>query len=446
MNLLGLSVELLMAVLEHTVQVVGLTESVKLRLVCSAYLSRNLFETRLSNWQVETFDREIPMAMCNTRILESQHRRTMFFPPNSWLVEEHIFRETWVKQDRNNNLPAAILLAAETLAPKTSKSLEFDKEQIVRKLCRAAALKLNMPDILSCLEPGAEQKVVHLRRRSTSNHIVSAAAYLGDLDFFVALIAQNQRIDSSENIYFGNPLCCAILQGHFDLVKFMLDHNVNVNQSVLGAGNGATALRAAASTGRQDLVNLLLEPRYNCNTSGEDLEDAVLGAASAGHLPIVQNLLQRFDADPPLEFLNKILFAGCRFGHDNIVLFALQLGSDPNKEGRFSDWQWPLSVAAERCHTPVIKTLLNNGAVLSIGGKYDTISKAGGRRRLSDEVVRALYEFAEPSNWARAVKFHEDCILHGHKSSIPIIECIQRLGLNRGDIKHQNESSEDRSD
>ena len=49
LNLLDLSAELLMEVLEHTVLVVGLTDAVKLRLVCSTHPLPKL-HNRLFKW------------------------------------------------------------------------------------------------------------------------------------------------------------------------------------------------------------------------------------------------------------------------------------------------------------------------------------------------------------------------------------------------------------
>lgn len=263
-----------------------------------------------------TFDRDIPVAMCNARILESGHRRVWRVPKTSWLVEEHIFRETSRKQPQHANLPAAIILATNTLTPKESGNSEFDKEQIVRKLSRAAACELDIRAILSYLKPEAEQKEIYLRHKSTTNHVVSAAAYLGDLSFFEKLYPQHENIDSSENIYFGNPLRCAILQGHLDLVRFMLDQNVDVNKAGSGTGFGSTALEAAASSGRRDLVDLILEPEYGCTISGENFENAVLEAASAGHLTMVRHLIQRFAMDVTLELSNHPLMEACKRGVD----------------------------------------------------------------------------------------------------------------------------------
>ncbi|KAK0117990.1 hypothetical protein ONS95_012301 [Cadophora gregata] len=383
MGLLNLSIELLMTVLEHTVQLVGLTNAVRLRLVC------------------KTFDREIPVAMCNTRLLESGHPRTVLFPSNSWLVQEHIFRETWGKRQRNNNLPAALFLAAETLTPKACKNPKSEQEQLIRKLCRAAVLNLHTLEVLSYLKPGAEQKEAKLRHHSSNNHVASAAAYLGDFNYFKDLIGQNQEIDSAESNYFGNPLRCAILQGHFDLVKFMLDHNVDVNYPALGKGLGSTALCVAASTGRQDCVELLLDPKYNCDTSTLILKYAILGAASAGHLEIVKILLRRSDEDPKPVSLNRILWEGCRCGQENIVQFALQLGADPNKKEEACGGL-PLKAALRRNRADVTKTLLKNGAVLQ---DFDILY--ANRPGLSDNTVRVLYEFAEPEHLIREVKYLE---------------------------------------
>lgn len=197
---------------------------------------------------------------------------------------------------------------------------------------------------------------------------------------------------------------------------------MDVNQAGSGTGFGSTALQAAASTGRQELVDLILESKYGCATSGENFENAVLKAASAGNLTIVQHLIQRFDMDVNLEFSNHLLMEACKFGHDDIAIFSLQFGADPSKPQRYNGWRIPITVAARRGHATVLKVLLQNGAMLRIGGKFDTLSAAarlGGWK----QAILVICEFADPADLAQAIKFHEVCVLHGEKSSVPTIDC-----------------------
>jgi ankyrin repeat protein len=339
--------------------------------------------------KTELFNQEIPLAMCNSELLEIEHRRLRRAP--SWLVAEHVFRKTWASDYGTKNLPAAIRLAAQSLLRKTTADPKTAQEDCIRKLSKAAVwAAMNTNSVLHLLVSGSEEDRLYLDRRSTTNHVVAAAAYLGDREYITRL-ANGGEIDCSENIYFGNPLRCAVAQGHYELAKILLDHGADVNHGGAGKGQGSTALQAAAVAGREDIINLILDEKYRCHTSGNDYDRAILEAASAGHLSVVQDLMKRVNMDPSQVLRNCLLLKGSAHGHENVVLFALQIGANPNTAETCNSFHIPITDAANHGYDSIVKILLENGAIPKLGGRQDTISKAA--RREHRKTVQVLLEY-----------------------------------------------------
>ena len=329
--------------------------------------------------------------MCNAELLEVEYREHgMLRLAPWWLVSEHIFRKTSANDYGTKNLPAAIRLAAQSLVGKTAKDPEIAQFDCIRKLSKAAACAMGTREMIHFLQSGSEDDKLYLDRRSTTNHIVTAAAYLGDLEYITRL-AKGGEVDCSENVYFGNPLRCAVTQGHYELVKLLLDHGADVNHGGAGQGQGSTALQAAAATGREDIINLILDEKYGGHTSGRDYDYAILKAASAGHLSVVQDLMKRVNMKPSQVLRNCILLEGAAHGHEMVVHFALQIGANPNTAESCNCFHIPITDAARHGYDNIVKILLENGAIPKLGGKQDTISKAA--RREHRKTVLVLLEY-----------------------------------------------------
>ncbi|KAH7319168.1 hypothetical protein BKA65DRAFT_513911 [Rhexocercosporidium sp. MPI-PUGE-AT-0058] len=231
-----------------------------------------------------------------------------------WLVEEHIYRRNCSFNRGTGNLPADILLAADTLtgknisrqSPESEPEYEAN-EPYIRKLSGVVVWSMDICSILHHLQPNTRAEQKYERHKRITNTVEAAATYVGDLDFFIRLINEQGVIDASENMYFGNPLRTAILQNHFHLAVFLLDNGVYVNHGKWGTGFGKTALQAAGATGQHRFVELLLYSWYGCHTSGREFDSAVLNAVSGGHLPVFRYFMERRNIDPTLEFCNRML-------------------------------------------------------------------------------------------------------------------------------------------
>ncbi|KAG4435273.1 hypothetical protein IFR05_009233 [Cadophora sp. M221] len=353
---------------------VGITAAVKLRLVC------------------HIFYKEIPAAMINAGLLAIEHRWLFFpFPNKSWLVEEYIYLEQKISLQHFYSLPTPLLPRICQL--RAAQSLSMSR-------------KLSNPTFAN-LAAQRHRTFTHAHKSDT-NLIEAAAAYLVYLDFFIRLLGEKGAIDASEPMYFGNPLRNAILQDNFDLLAFLLDNGVDVNHGERGKGFSKTALQAAASTGRHRFIELLLHPRYGCRTSGRDFESAVLSAVFAGHLPIVRYLMEIADMVPTPEFCNRILLEAAKYGWEEIVKFALQMGADPNKSERCYGFQIPITAAARSGYAAVVRILLENGTVVArIGGRYSTVN-AASRGGGWDGVIRVLLEYVSEGDVRDVMKWHQE--------------------------------------
>lgn len=132
----------------------------------------------------------------------------------------------------------------------------------------------------------------HAMSKIVLNYTIAAAAWLGDLNYLMDLCEQGD-IGCRENLYLGNPLRSAIVCGHYQLAKLLLDHGIAADQGGTGPGHGPSPLQTAAFTGRQDFVDLLLDSKYDCPGSGANYESAINEAAIVGHLSILKDLVRR---------------------------------------------------------------------------------------------------------------------------------------------------------
>lgn len=288
------------------------------------------------------------------------------------------------------NLPSAIHLAANTLIPESIASQELEEPIIIRFLSQAAALRMGTRSALHFLKPDTEAGKMYSKRKSTTNHIVASAACLGDLEFFIKL-REVGEIDCSENLYFGNPLRCAIVYDHYELAKFLLDYGVDANAGGLNPGLGLTALQVAAATGRTRFVELLLTHKNGSQAGGANFEYAITQAASAGHVEIVQNLLPLIPNDRTEIVHNMILMEAARHDQQEVIRYLLQIGADPNGIQAYTAHQQPLTIAGLRGNADIMRLLVEYGAVPTRLGRHDILNKTN--RRGYARTVQVLLDY-----------------------------------------------------
>lgn len=126
---------------------------------------------------------------------------------------------------------------------------------------------------------------------------LSAAAGSGDLSRVQRLVEDGADINVTPTDWEGAgsgfpPLITASMEGHDDVVKFLLDHGANTEVRVED-----TPLLLAVIKGHENITKMLLDHGANPNTRGEGTP--LLNAISRGDIEIVKLLLDH-GANPNL--------------------------------------------------------------------------------------------------------------------------------------------------
>lgn len=128
---------------------------------------------------------------------------------------------------------------------------------------------------------------------------------------------------------------------------------------------GWTPLMYAASSGRQETVQLLLEHGADANQRNGRGRTAAILAAMYGHHKCIAMLYQHgADLEARDGEDRTALFHAALFGHAEVVQVLVDLGVNINCVEQFSGHS-PKSIAAENRHDSVVEILLNAGSRFS---------------------------------------------------------------------------------
>lgn len=193
-------------------------------------------------------------------------------------------------------------------------------------------------------------------------HILSAAAYLGDILLVEHLLIQGVDANSGSNI-FGRSLQNAALRGHLDIVRLLLNKGADPegeswprteeDRQAVEKRYGKdkidqyfclpdfhhralTAIEAAAQKGPKEILQLLLQPKFRVSRSHFTYRRAIVFAAEGGNAEILETLAASADYGTLSE----------------ISLQAL--------------WNCTLRFAAFHGKTETILLILNNGAQINL--------------------------------------------------------------------------------
>ena len=184
---------------------------------------------------------------------------------------------------------------------------------------------------------------------------------------------------SAESEYFGTPLEPAASGGHIEiaflllengfdaltrLVPFSFTSRISCSQNQL-----SIALQAASRAGHEDIVQLLSDAKYESKHPHSVYLCAAHDATTMGHARVVRFLLDRIETrNRPLS-QDMILWTASENGHEVIVQWMLDLGTDVHGNRYYEDQ--PIHRAAAGGHDKVVQLLLARGAK-QIWGKHGT--------------------------------------------------------------------------
>jgi ankyrin repeat protein len=192
---------------------------------------------------------------------------------------------------------------------------------------------------------------------------------------------------------YGGALIIAALNGHLEIVKFLLenDHYINRHQDL--------ALKNAAHHGHLEIVKFLVKNGANIHTD-EDEVDPLGSAAVRGHLEIVKFLLENgadIHASKDRSLINAALS-----GHLEIVKFLVENGADIDARN-----DQALVSAAIRGHLEIVKFLAS---------KYDSCQEVADILEISEEELEQKYDM-DCSNLTKGISGGRMSILMNNNNS-----------------------------
>ncbi|VDI76645.1 Hypothetical predicted protein, partial [Mytilus galloprovincialis] len=161
------------------------------------------------------------------------------------------------------------------------------------------------------------------------------------------------------------PLIGACCYGYTDMVQWMLQNDVDVDQC---RDDGATGLFMASHEGHTEIVKLLLEKNPNVDLCNKIGCSPLYWASYKGHTDIVKLLLEK---DPNVDLCDKDgcspLYWASYKGHTDIVKLLLE--KNPNVDLCHKDGYSPLYWASYKGHTDIVKLLLEKNHNVDICDK-----------------------------------------------------------------------------
>lgn len=222
------------------------------------------------------------------------------------------------------------------------------------------------------------------------------AIVIGDFQLVHHMVEKFSREElfiNVENPRFGRPLQVAAAWGHISIVQYLLNCGADPNE-VTGAYPGDTsydqgneqvylgyetyrspvgsALRAAALSGHEDIVRLLLLPEYRIATSSREYYRAILAAVRAGNIEIIHLLVDT--AGKRLRDLGELretmFLEAVRHNRADAVKLLLDDGVDVNTRFDCPGPSVALHIAASKGFVSIVRILLIHGARMDIYCSY----------------------------------------------------------------------------
>lgn len=254
-----------------------------------------------------------------------------------------------------------------------------------------AAVNFYAPGIYSSLTNFGPFPPQISQRRDAQEHLLSVAANLGNLALVKHLI-KSVNVNTGSHV-FGKPLLNAAWKGHLEIVQFLLsegadatDHVQSQTEQDLQNSNDwyttrkiysdsdfedprpDTALEAAALSGCEQVVQLLLQPEYRVSRSSYNYFRAITYAALSDNLDLLALVSKKADFNTLSEvtaqdFWNHTLNSAAFHGSSNTVPFILDAGAQINHTILYDRFYTSaLGFAALRGHNDTVRVLLEKGA------------------------------------------------------------------------------------
>ncbi|KAJ7152007.1 ankyrin repeat-containing domain protein [Mycena filopes] len=195
---------------------------------------------------------------------------------------------------------------------------------------------------------------------------LASAAANGHYDMVRLLLNSGANVNA-EYGWYGNALQAAVYQGHKGVVQLLIDHGAEVNAQGLNYGN---ALLAATACGSKEIVQLLIEHGAEVNAHSGWFGNALQAAAYEGNRELVPMLIDHgADVNAQGGQYGNALQATAYKGHKELLQLLIDHGADINAQGGL--YTNALQAAAYQGHMELAQLLIDHGAdVNAQGGQY----------------------------------------------------------------------------
>lgn len=317
-------------------------------------------------------------SMLRTFLLQGRTKTDKY---SEWFTQ---VRET-IRQSKNDKYLVSKLkhLDASPLTPLFAACV-FGLEDIVAKFDRE-------PDALNKTN-NYGQSALCLAIENQKFDVVKALLsrrFPADLNHLnIKAVQQFEDYDSAkppEIILYATPLQCAASTGRLDIAEYLVDAGAQINSV---AGYFGSPLQAAALKGHQSIVTMLLGRGAEPNNQGGFHGNALQAAAIGRHSDVINTLLENKPAarvDTPGGHYGSALMAAVCSGNIEVVWALLEEKANPNIMSK--TYGKPLEKASmHRSHKEIVSLLLDNGATA------DLLSRGSGVHMLHRA---ALYDMTD---------------------------------------------------
>ncbi|KAI9709033.1 MAG: hypothetical protein M1812_007789 [Candelaria pacifica] len=380
MNLLDLPLELVELVVEHMVIGVGLYKAVRLRLLS------------------KFFDRLVLQALFRDGNID--------FPYNlrtSWMSESFTVKLLMAKTQASKTVKYSVIhgvidRAMNLLRDKDGHLEEERRLQYTHALCAAMVANVYISDVRDYLDIKAEDKNEYVSEEYDFWNALAAVVSVGDIPKLQELLDRGIPNSSLGIGLCGLPTTVAAGQGQYEVLQYLLDGDFTQYEAVqyrLRHGADAEydfspALHRAAEAGHEDLVRLLLAPKYDigkCHGGGV-YGDAMIHAGRGGHVAITE-LLDDYVPDKRISYTrNEVFLEAAINGRTQIVQMMIDEGIDIEKDDHMG--RTALDRAAVPGHASIIRLLLASGAPAT--GYNAAEALVGAAKNGHEDAVQALLD------------------------------------------------------
>ena len=360
MHLTNLPLTAFQCIIEHMVANLDLYKAIRLRSICSKYSLRHPESASKGEMlsmvvSTELFDAEVTRAVFLTsNFAFDKYRRSFQMTPEcvTLLLKGSVAR---ARRRGQSQLSFAINKTVEALLDGAKDKTGDRRLSYSSALCDAVAYSMVPWQVFYLLKNGLE---VAGGEFVLSQHLLAGAVAIGDIDRVQLLLSKGPN-EHLESAFFGDAMQNAARTGREDILNLLIQNGTNASLDMIAPNAVAETFIAACASGHASIVHLLLSYSEANALDVFRPELAVTAAARNGHVALIQALLERFDLPNNHNLVTRAAFAASSRGYSEVVQMLLNYTLDVNVVNLKG--QNLLHHAARGGHARVVQLLLDHG-------------------------------------------------------------------------------------